>query len=371
MKDSSISGTGVTAPKAGGRNSEVELLRFLLAALVMLYHGNDLINAGGGVKIIRCGHLAVDVFFMLSGYLMMRSIARQEDGGTVMSTPRFLMHKVKAFFPELVIATLVACGVLICADGATAGSCICCLNSVFKDISLLKMCNLVSPTAGIVNGPTWYLSSMVLAMGLLYPLLKRCGVTALLVGAALCILGCIIVETGTLASPYEWMGFTYKGNLRAFADLALGAAAYPAAQAMLRHKFPPVYKGLMACAKYTLLTFAFACICLTGKYSGAFLIAAWLYLVLAFGGNTLDCALFRNKLVLFLGRFSLPLYLSHRVYSMHMGEILPGGQPPVAVWSVYICLGAATALFVMFAARLTRRLTAKPLYKLDSRGESK
>lgn len=356
MKDSSISGASGTAPKAAGRNGEVELLRFLLAALVMLYHGNDLINAGGGFKVIRCGYLAVDVFFMLSGYLMMRSIANQGSGAPGMTTPSFLLHKIKAFFPELAIATLVACGVVAFTAGITPGVCFCSFCSVCEDIFLLKMCNLCEPR-GDLNGPTWYLSSMVLSMGLLYPLLKRYGVTSLLVGCAVCILACIIVETGTLADPYKWMGYTYKGNLRAFADLALGAAAYPAAQAMLLREFPTAWRGLLACAKYALLAFVLACICLTGKYPGAFLIAAWLFLVLAFGRATPDCALFRNKFVLFLGRFSLPLYLSHRVYSLHMGGILPGGQPPATVWAAYISLGVATALIVMFAARRVRAVS--------------
>lgn len=370
MKDSSISGASGTAPKAGGRNGEVELLRFLLAAFVMLYHGNDLINAGGGFKIVHCGYLAVDVFFMLSGYLMMRSIARQGEGMPGMGTPRFLLHKIKAFFPELAIATLLTCCVLFYACGITPQSCYCSFKSVFMDIFLLKMCNLVYP-GGDANGPVWYLSSMVLAMGLLYPLLKRYGVTSLLVGIAVCILAYIIVETGTMANPYKWMGFTYKGNLRAFADLTLGAAAFPAAQALLRRNLPPVCRGLAACAKYALLAFLFACICFTGRYPGVFLIAAWLYLVLAFGGTTPDCALFRNRLVLFLGRFSLPLYLSHRVYSLRMGGILPGGWPPAAVWAAYICLGTATALLVMFAARRVREISGNRVFALDSRRDSK
>jgi peptidoglycan/LPS O-acetylase OafA/YrhL len=90
------------------RQNNFNLVRLLLALLVLLSHAPELIDGNRSRELLTClfgtlsfGELAVDGFFLLSGYLIMQSWDAQPEAWP------FLKKRVLRIYPGFAIATLV------------------------------------------------------------------------------------------------------------------------------------------------------------------------------------------------------------------------------------------------------------------------
>ena len=57
------------------RNQTIELLRFFFAVVIVLYHGRVIFP----ISLFPSGYLAVEFFFIVSGYMMVKSSKKQQD----------------------------------------------------------------------------------------------------------------------------------------------------------------------------------------------------------------------------------------------------------------------------------------------------
>ena len=209
------------------RNPEIEFLRFVFASMVVLHHSRYLFGDKAYGLFIR-GSFSVDFFFILSGCFLMQSVEKDniKKEPIATSTVDHLKRKVSGLYAELVTANII--GLLFILLTATApfkniiGKAV---RAIPSDYLFLRMC-LCTPA---INGPVWYISSMLICMAILYPLLRRwpemMSKVALPLIAAL-LLGFLWKNCHSVLNPTFWMGFTYKGNIRAFAELSLGMMTY-------------------------------------------------------------------------------------------------------------------------------------------------
>jgi len=82
------------------RNGLIELYRFILAINVIKSHG--MLPYDG--EYFGTGKLSVEFFFILSGYLLMRSIDKYSDKPLLLGTWKFLISKLKPLAIPLIIA---------------------------------------------------------------------------------------------------------------------------------------------------------------------------------------------------------------------------------------------------------------------------
>ena len=195
--------TKVSSPSSG-KNGSVELLRFLFTSVIILFHINlDLWDQGkvaavaGGVPIafFHHGNLGVEFFFLVTGFLMAKSVWKDtaRDRGCVSApchesarnmgqglplrenpvpddlrrlpgrTLRFLSHKINALFPYYLPACLMTPLVRFLTGRK--------LDAVYflrriPSLFFLQRLGLGRP----IIGCTWYLSSMLIALTIAYPL---------------------------------------------------------------------------------------------------------------------------------------------------------------------------------------------------------
>lgn len=334
------------------RNVEIELWRFFLAFAVVLSHAQHIAwkcHLAGG------GH-AVGAFFLISGYLMMSQISR--SAGREMSTGSFLQRKIRVFFPEVVISTIVGCTIFFVASGfdvvhtgAKLG------RSFLENICLLKMTGWFPP-CGDVSSACWYLSSMILAMAVLYPIVKRRGCHISLIAAAVIIIGYFYHTDGTLTAPYKWVYFTYEGNLRAFAELVMGMLSYSAAGLLREHVFTHPHTGLMLFVKCVLFAALLAQLfLLVPSYYCSFDLVAWIFLTLSFSAEQHYPA-WLEQLFKFLGSVSLPLFVSHGAWANFLPLILSPSITPWTAVLVYVALSFLSTAVVMVLAKMARQYLA-------------
>ncbi len=91
-----------TRAAALGYRPELDGLRALAVAAVMLFHAN--------VSWARGGFLGVDVFFVLSGFLITRLLLEEREGTGHLALGHFYLRRILRLFPALVVVC-VACAI--------------------------------------------------------------------------------------------------------------------------------------------------------------------------------------------------------------------------------------------------------------------
>lgn len=84
-----------------GRYLELDVLKAIALFAVILYH----------VGIQTYGYLGVDIFLVINGYVVLRSLFRQIESGEKVTYFKFICQKVVAFWPLILLAGIVCIAV--------------------------------------------------------------------------------------------------------------------------------------------------------------------------------------------------------------------------------------------------------------------
>lgn len=336
------------------RNGEIEALRLLFCVTVMLSHSHYLI---GKPYPFLGGSLSVEFFFIVSGYLMAQTIEKKEQSDHIGSdTISFIRKKISVVLPNVVLAWiwgfvfLSICGSFTLADmGST-------LKGTVWELLFLDMYGFSS---GSVNGVTWYISSMLMSMMILYPLIRKkkdLAIHIVLPMAVLFILGWLF-QNGTLRTPQKWFGIVFKGNLRAFAEISLGVLAFYLTQKLKQLKLSAVSKWLLTIMKFSVLFLYLGYMWAkeSSKWDYAFVGLLTVWIAVIFSGQTVDAGCYQARIFSLMGKFSLPLYLSHMYYAKHLGEILPESMSSRQKLLIYIVCAVCTAVVNMILGDMVRK----------------
>lgn len=301
------------------KNGEIELLRFIFSLIIVLHHSKNIVARSN--RLFRKGSFGVELFFLISGYLLINSIERRRQHPSESSladdTLQFVKRKLGGFYPELIAAELI--GILFIFATSTLP-----LRSILKylvkgvpsDLLLLSM----TGWAKGLNAPTWYLSTMIMTFLVLYPCLRKwpdmMGKVILPLSGVL-LIGALFKTSDSLLNPYGDFGLTYRANVRGFAEIALGVTAYYIARRLSELPLKNLAQTLLMLVKwggYGALFF-FMYTAKGDSIQEYYFIGLFIALCITFSRQTPDAYLYDRKLIYFLGRISLPMFLSHYFFS--------------------------------------------------------
>ena len=300
------------------RNGKIEFLRFLMSVAVLLLHTSVM---NGGVRIILPhGALAVEFFFLLSGYFMASRCCKLSTTGPDRlgeETLGYVWHKLSAILPELAAAASLNL-VLNCVAASPTG-----LKTYAKmavgAVAELFQLRMVGLNVYANNGVTWYISAMLIAMLLLYPICRKyydmfVNVISALIGWL--IVGMLYVNGGTQLGPNTVIaGCMYRGLPRGIAEIALGAFVFGLANRLKNVRFTRFASACLSALEAALYAAVIALMQLgKSKYDLLALFLLTIAVTLSFGKQNSFDRLFDNKLCYTLGKLSLPIYLGHRAW---------------------------------------------------------
>ncbi len=353
------------------RNGEIELFRFVFSVIIVFYHFGLTCER----NFFEGGYLGVEFFFLVSGYfLASHAYANRKDDweSTVSDTWRYLLSKIKALYPYFICAMILNAVVrLLIVNHYGAFGMVKEFGTSLPSLSLVFM-GAGYDNAGFYVGNSWFISSMLLAMLVLYPLLLRfyhASTGILFPVTSVVLLGFMSVKYGKFDTFYTWTGMFYLGTLRAFAEIALGASLFELVRSLKRGNtcFSVFGKLLLSCIKYGsyLAVVAFIMFVDTGNTELHAIMFTALGIVLTMSGycySIPNCAFIR-----FLGKISVPIFIFHGFMRLTVRDMLNGSVLSMKNY-VLVCVGALVlSVLLMFftdhAARLVKAAARKIFLK--------
>ena len=267
-------------------------------------------------------------------------------------TIKFLFRKIKAFYPYYFAGSFAAA--LLCIYWIIIGR----SNDIVYVLERIPSLLLVQRTGLFEKtyiGLAWYLSSMILAMAIVYPLVKKhyeIFTTLVAPIGGLLILGTIIKKTSTLGGASDWFGITYKSNLRALAEISLGTVCYEVSRRMKSiswSKYRKVCFSILAIVLIA-LSVVYTCSDNTRNYDGLFVIAMCYVIVIItsrvgyFGDKG---AVYNNGVFTYLGSLSISLYMFQNIFRLLIPYLVS-----TSIKSYVLLVYGATLLWAMILERI-------------------
>ena len=346
-------------------------LRGVAACWVMLYHAAWRGGTTAPVRVlIDHGYLAVDLFFILSGFVLALNHAPAFRRDREAAYAGFLRKRLARTYPLYLVATLV-CFALVRAGAFTAGAFIGGPATGWALAANLALIQSWHTGFASIDGPGWSVSAEWGAY-LLFPLFCRAALSGPAwrgwAVAALCLLavaGLSILpdawagEAGGRAGPLDlWVGASYAPGLRCLAGFGLGVALFRAAGDGLGHRLGPrAYGHPLLCPALAIALLALLCV--RGADVAIVVLFAGLILVLS-GGTDRVTRVLGSGPIRFLGTISYALYLVHEPVLAGWREAVARAGLPLDHAATLGC-GLASALLL---ATLCHVLIERPARRL-------
>lgn len=327
--------------KTNKRNGTIELLRFLFCLLIVVYHSRNLGKTSSIALFTEAGYIAVEFFFLVSGFLMAKTAAGLADVPCThlgRETVLFVWKKIKAILPYYLFAVVFAFGYIVAANSLTLKESVLKFAQGIWDIGFLHTSGI--KTYEVVRG-SWYLSAMFVAMLALYPMLRKWKDTFTHIIApllAITLLGWISQTYGNLNQWIKNFDLVCAGVLRAVAELSLGCIGYVVCEKIKDAPFTVFSRILITLTQVAGYGIVFWCAgnMSEGWVSYVLLLCLAVCVPLSFSGQGIAAPLFRGRFFLWLGKLSLVIYLNHMWVKDCIAKWLPES---LGYWNLLgICL---------------------------------
>lgn len=288
-------------------------LRGAAACVVVLYHyTSGGLGFGPFAGLVHRGYQAVDLFFVLSGYVLVMTYADRLQGRLTVAAYRdFIVRRVGRVYPLFIAVTLVS----LCLWRPVGG---------WSMVTIVSNALLIQAwgAADSIGGPTWSISTEFAAY-LLFPVVCSLVVWSRPVwagGTVLLAMGTVVFVSGRDTSTLHQLALDRSGPLdvyqgttvyplfRCLAGFVLGALSYRIGRAR-------IFSGIWACK-------GFADACAVGIIAllwvpGTDVVLPLLFVVLIPGlsyGRSLAASALGCRGVHWLGVVSYSIYLIHRPF---------------------------------------------------------
>lgn len=199
------------------------------------------------------------------------------------------------------------------------------------------------------NGPTWYLSSMIICMFFIHMLLsvKSKRIYKCTMAVAVVIIGVLQILSGNLRGPTGVIAHIYKGNYRAFSELCIGTMFFYMIQRFKNVYLKRSIRVLLTVCKYCLAVFIiFQMQKSIGIFDFVCMLFAGIVILLAFSRQCVDYDIFDNNICERLGALSLPMFLCNSFVAKNLRYFCPENISNITLFILYIGIVAILSFVV-------------------------
>ena len=312
--------------------ADIDGLRAVSILLVVAYHAQP--------WLVRGGFIGVDIFFVISGFLITRIILSEAKAGTF-SSLAFYARRVRRIFPALIVvlATTYLIGwIVLLPDGfALLGKSTAAGVAFVSNLFQLNQTGYFAPEAA--ENPLLHLWSLgieeqfyifwplllVLLLGSKYRRIRIAAIAAASFGLSLLI----------FLGLKEWS--FYSPLPRAWELLAGGLLASSQVEGVARQS-SPLRENLLSAAGLAAIIGAAAALNKESLFPGAWALLPVLgaVLIIIAPNSTVNRVLLSSRAMVAIGLISYPLYLWHWPLLSYLGIIRNGVPNAIEIWAVVI-----------------------------------
>ena len=312
--------------------ADIDGLRAVSILLVVAYHAQP--------WLVRGGFIGVDIFFVISGFLITRIILSEAKAGTF-SSLAFYARRVRRIFPALIVvlATTYLIGwIILLPDGfALLGKSTAAGVAFVSNLFQLNQTGYFAPDAA--ENPLLHLWSLgieeqfyifwplllVLLFGSKYRRIRIAAIAAASFGLSLLI----------FLGLKEWS--FYSPLPRAWELLAGGLLASSQIEGVARQS-SPLRDNLLSAAGLAAIIGAAAALNKESLFPGAWALLPVLgaVLIIIAPNSTVNRVLLSSRAMVAIGLISYPLYLWHWPLLSYLGIIRNGVPNAIEIWAVVI-----------------------------------
>lgn len=239
------------------RNSSIDLLKLLFAITVVLFH----FGGRQGVNMVTGGYLVVEGFFMITGYFMMNSASKARENDIARDTLRFISRKYSSIFLPLLFSVTAIYKNYALKELPFE---IIYMLSEILPLQITGMHTLAS------TGVSWYLSAMLLALLILYPIARTagkkfskiiCPILVFVIYGSLCLK---FKQLNIITDLYYELPIR-AGLLRGIAGICTGCMIYECVKATEKHKLTRLGEICFLVAEIVCVVFITVTICSHAK----------------------------------------------------------------------------------------------------------
>lgn len=338
--------------KVNTRNGLIEFYRFVFACLIIAFHG-AWISGGNRFIVFGGGYLAVEFFFILSGFFLVRQVDKESGKPLIRGMVDAVVTRYKKlapyFFPVFAVLFVIAHLSFFVSGGSVVDLLGALVSSLYE---LLLLCMMGTIQAcPLYNPPIWYCSALILSVAILYPMVHRFRLSFSTVIAPLLVLGIygyLTLTHGSLNTITDAAGPFYTGLLRAIAAMCVGVFLYGLIEDGGKKKADMPF-GLSVVASLLLLAFIFF-VCWRSSILDFLAVLAFALLIYVAMACERLAGFFSSPLFAFLGKLSLPLYICQWIAVKAM-SMVPGlkaglGSLPFAMLYLALCIAIALAIYL-------------------------
>lgn len=301
-----------------GKNSFIELMRFLFAMMIFLHHSGFLVGDSTDYPFKVAGFYAVEFFFILTGALAMKHISTVSEVEEPMRySMGYTLNKLLRVWPYAAFGIVLSYVwyFLQVPSGVSLHDRIFGRWNIIFEMLFLPMTGVMDTSlVAFLNTPLWYLSVLLIGLPLvLYLALKLrdlfscylCWLLPLILHAFL------IQKYGAIGNWGEYTGFLYSGVIRGIADIMLGCFVFVLAEIIVKtDKLPVWLLSIVEVGAYAFAVYTFSSNVDGYSYEFAVIVLA-LGISISLSGRSITYKIGDNKAVCHLGALSLPIYCLH------------------------------------------------------------
>lgn len=232
-----VEGKSTAEPKTMhiGRNAEIDFMRIFMAFVIMMHHSNKMRPPDPERSPFIGGYLAVEFFFMLSGYFAVERTIKSNNL-SYRNALLWTLKKYTKFFPYVFLAVMIGYGVNAYIAQMTLYDTLKAFTYSIFEILLLPMSGMYET---LIVGQLWYLSALLIVLPLFYAALVKNEEFFLYIGcplSAVLIYGCYSVTASHIDQWSGWLGFCYQALPRAWAGICLGGVVYLMKETIIKYE---------------------------------------------------------------------------------------------------------------------------------------
>lgn len=343
--------------KHASRNGTISLLKFIFSILILMYHIGKVAIGTHRFMVITVGYIAVDFFFIVSGYYFYNSILKIDKKENIYHwNLKKTLNRLIKFLPYTIIIYLIGSVLLFINDKIA-------INEIFQAIfntSLLDMSGLYGYT---LNGPLWYLSAMIIVFFALTPVIYNNLDKYSYYIAPITILfgiGYLYHQSESLNIFLTgWNNIIYSGLIRALVDINIGIIVYELSIKLSinikENKYKTILLNFIQITLYILLFTYILFYHHEGRMDYIALIIIVIATITSFTDRHIN-KLLDTRIVRYLEKLSLPVFINHFVIIIILNIYLKPNSKYIITFSLCIIV---TLLFSIIEMLVVEKLIDK------------